>query len=63
MIMASAVSVTDELSSRRRKLGNGYALALNTGNGTHRTLVYLHSGNVVMNKHLSNKWQQNTWNH
>jgi hypothetical protein len=25
-----------------RKLGDGYSLALNTGNGTHLTLVYFH---------------------
>ena len=31
-------TVTDEFSSRR-KLGNGYSLALNTGSGTHLTLI------------------------
>ena len=35
-------AVIDELSFRR-KLGNGYSLALNTGGGTHLTLVYFHS--------------------
>ena len=29
--------------SSSRKLGNGYSLALNTGAGTHLTLVYFHN--------------------